>query len=166
MIAFPDVMENDSDHAGLGMFTLLAINDWLEQPNSKTFSPRLLAYLIHWQHDWPSGSDANKPLDLSNQPLFLPNDLPLRGHTRTCFNLNMLERNLKHNIMEQYQTQQRAMGAFLMAFVRSNECFTLLNASDSKGIKNVVKHWQHAKKEFDSLPISRQNLLSNDKRTQ
>ncbi len=164
LIAFPDVMENDSDHAGLGMFTLLAINDWLGQTKNEAFSPRLLAYLIHWQHDWPSGSNANKPLDLSNQPLFLPDDLPLRGHLRTCFDLNVLERNLKHNIMEQYQTQQRAMGAFLMAFVRSNECFTLLNANDSKGIKNVVSHWQHARKEFNSRPISRKNLLSNDKR--
>jgi LmbE family N-acetylglucosaminyl deacetylase len=159
LIAFPDVMENDSDHAGLGMFALLAINDWLSKSGNESLSPRLLAYLIHWQHDWPSGSDADKPLDLSNQPLFLPNDLPLRGHARSCFNLNMLERNLKHNIMEQYQTQQRAMGAFLMAFVRRNECFTLLTANDSKGIKNVVEHWQHSRKMFDSRPIGRKNLL-------
>lgn len=158
-IVFPDVMENDSDHAGLGMFALLAINDWLEKSNNEKLSPRLLAYLIHWQHNWPLGSESNKQQDLTHKPLFLPDDLPLRGHVRTCFNLNALEQNLKYNVMEQYQTQQRAMGAFLMAFVRSNECFTLLKASDSKGIRNVVSHWQHVRKEFDSRPISRRDLL-------
>jgi len=158
LIAFPDVMENDSDHAGLGMFTLLAINDWLEQPQHLTFTPRLLAYLIHWQQGWPSGSDANVQLNLSNEPLFLPDDLPLRGHRRTCFELNVLERNLKHNTLAQYQTQQRAMGAFLEAFVRRNECFTLLKTTDSQDIKNVVKQWQHVRKNFDSLPISRQRI--------
>ncbi len=159
LIVFPDVMENDSDHAGLGMFTLLAINDWLEPSDDKSFTPRLLAYLIHWQHGWPSGSESNKPLDLSNQPLFLPDDLPLRGHTRTCFDLNILEKNLKHYTLAQYHTQQRAMGAFLAAFVRSNECFTLLKESDSKGIKNVVAQWQHVRKVFDSHPVNREKIL-------
>ncbi len=47
LIAFPDVMENDSDHAGLGMFALLAVHDWLEQFPPPRVKPRLLAYLIH-----------------------------------------------------------------------------------------------------------------------
>ena len=34
LITFPDVMENDSDHAGLGMFALLAIHDWLTAQNT------------------------------------------------------------------------------------------------------------------------------------
>ena len=159
LIAFPDVMENDSDHAGLGIFTLLAINDLFASSTDKSFTPRLLAYLIHWQNGWPPGSNSNKPLDLSNQPLFLPDDLPLRGHIRTCLDLNILERNLKHNVLAQYKTQQRAMGDFLAAFVRSNECFTLLKADDSKGIKNVVKQWQHVRKVFDSHPINREKIL-------
>ena len=158
LIAFPDVMENDSDHAGLGMFALLAINDWLEHANETSPTPRLLAYLIHWQHGWPPGSNADKPLDLSDQPLFLPDDLPLRGLTRTCLNLSVQERNLKRDALAQYQTQQRAMGPFLAAFVHSNECFTELKATDSKGIKNVVKQWQHVRKAFDSHPISRRKI--------
>ena len=158
MIVFPDVMENDSDHAGLGMFALLAVNDWLEHTTGEEPSPRLLAYLIHWQHDWPPGSDADQPLDLSNQPLFLPDDLPLRGHKRACINLSVQDRHLKREALAQYHTQQRAMGAFLSAFVHSNECFTELNASDSKGIDNVVRQWQHVRKAFDSHPISRRKI--------
>ncbi|MEN9756244.1 MAG: hypothetical protein RL755_431 [Pseudomonadota bacterium] len=159
LIVFPDVMENDSDHAGLGMFALLAIHDWLNQKNSDhKKEPRLLTYLIHWQHGWPAGSDSAVPLNLSNSPLFLPDDLPLRGHQRACFNLNVIERNLKHNALAQYNTQQRAMGDFLAAFVRSNECFTVLNVEDSRDIKNVVLHWQSVRKLFDDNPSSRARI--------
>ena len=158
MIVFPDVMENDSDHAGLGMFALLAINDWLEHSIGAEPNPRLFAYLIHWQHGWPSGSSTEKPQDLSNQPLFLPDDLPLRGLLRTCIPLTLADRSLKREALAEYHTQQRAMGSFLAAFVRSNECYTELTANDSKGIENVVRHWQHVRKSFDSHPISRRNI--------
>ncbi len=159
LIVFPDVMENDSDHSGLGMFALLAIHDWLNQKNSdKKEELRLLAYLIHWQHGWPAGSDAVVPLNLSNSPLFLPDDLPLRGHQRACFNLNVIERHIKHHALAQYKTQQRAMGNFLAAFVRSNECFTVLNVEDSRNIKNVVRHWQTRRKTFDDNPASRAKI--------
>lgn len=79
LIVFPYVMENDSDHARLGMFTLLAIHDWLSEQSSINVHPRLLAYLIHWQHGWPPGSSSSIPLDWSDQPLMLPDDLSLRG---------------------------------------------------------------------------------------
>jgi sterol desaturase/sphingolipid hydroxylase (fatty acid hydroxylase superfamily)/LmbE family N-acetylglucosaminyl deacetylase len=46
LIAFPDVMEDDSDHAGLGMFSLLAVHDWLVQPLSLHANPRLLTYFL------------------------------------------------------------------------------------------------------------------------
>jgi len=158
MIVFPDVMENDSDHAGLGMFALLAINDWLEHSLGAEPNPRLFAYLIHWQQGWPPGSMAATPLDLSNEPLFLPDDLPLRGLTRTCTSLSVAERLLKRAALAEYRTQQRAMASFLAAFVRNNECYTELTANDSKGIENVVRQWQHARKSFDSHPISRQKI--------
>jgi len=158
LIVFPDVMENDSDHAGLGMFALLAINDWLEHAPRPEPKPRLLAYLIHWQHGWPPGSSAIQPMDLSDQPLFLPDDLPFRGLTRTCLDLSVAQRNLKRQALAQYQTQQRAMGSFLAAFIHSNECFTELKAADSRGISNVVKQWQHVRKSFDTHPISRRKI--------
>ena len=51
------------------------------------------------------------------------------------------------------------MGSFLAAFVRNNECFTALKLEDTVGIHNVVKQWQHARKTFDSHPISRKKDL-------
>ena len=158
MIVFPDVMENDSDHAGLGMFALLAINDWLEHSIGTEPNLRLFAYLIHWQHAWPQGSTAVTPLDLSTQPLFLPDDLPLRGLTRTCTPLTEAERLLKRAALAEYDSQQRAMGSFLAAFVRSNECYTELTANDSRGIESVVRQWQQVRKSFDSRPISRRKI--------
>lgn len=163
LIVFPDVMENDSDHSGLGMFALLAIKDWIQQTHpSSSAMPRLLAYLIHWSKDYPSGSNSKTPLDLSNEPLFLPDELLSRHRVQTCFNLNVLEKHLKLVTLEKYQSQQRAMGAFLMAFVRSNECFTLLNEKDTQNIENTLKHWQQTKKKFDANPISRLNVLNNN----
>jgi LmbE family N-acetylglucosaminyl deacetylase len=158
IIAFPDVMEDDSDHAGLGMFSLLAVDEWLEQTKGVKPSPKLLAYLIHWQHGWPYGSSSTKIIDNSNKPLFLPNDLPLRGHIRTCITLNNQERKLKWIALLQYKTQQNYMAPFLAAFVHSNECFTQLKASDSNNIDKVVSQWQHVRKKFSSHPITRQKI--------
>ncbi len=155
MIVFPDVMEDDSDHAGLGMFALLAINDWLENRKDTQPEPRLLAYLIHWPHGWPPGSSADKPIDFSDQPLFLPDDLPLRGHLRACFNLTGQEENIKRDALALYKTQQRIMAPFLTAFIHKNECFTQLSPQDTRGIEKVVKQWQHVRKSFNSHPISR-----------
>ena len=157
LIVFPDVMEDDSDHAGLGMFALLAINDWLEYEIGEQPRPRLLAYLIHWPH-WPPGSDLEKPIDLSNQPLFLPNDLPLRGHARVCLALSGQETLLKRDALALYKTQQRAMAPFLEAFVHTNECFTQLKVADTKGIENLVRQWQHVRKSFGLHPISRRGI--------
>ncbi len=158
LIAFPDVMENDSDHAGLGMFALLAVHDWLAQSPSVHVNPRLLAYLIHWQHGWPKGSDWGIPEDWSNQPMHLPDDLPLRGHSRVCLNLSKPEVALKREAMKQYHTQQRIMGDFLSAFVRKSECFTLLRSNNTNGIENVVAHWRQARKAFDNHPLTRKKV--------
>lgn len=158
LIVFPDVMEDDSDHAGLGMFTLLAVDEWLAQQKSPHVPPRLFAYLIHWPH-WPPGSDLPLPLDASQEPLYLPKDLPLRGLTRVCVDLNRQETLTKHAALARYKTQQRIMAPFLEAFVHTNECFTELKYADTKGIENVVKQWQHARKSFSSHPSTRRRIL-------
>lgn len=158
IIVFPDVMENDSDHAGLGMFTLLAIHDWLEYATPQPAQPRLLAYLIHWQHGWPKGSDWGIAQDWSNEPMTMPADLPLRGHSRSCINLSTQQIQLKREALANYKTQQRIMPDFLSAFVRSSECFTQLKTNDSSRIENVLDHWRHVRKEFDSHPLSRSKL--------
>lgn len=160
LIVFPDVMENDSDHAGLGMFGLLAVHDWLANSNGTIDSPRLLAYLIHWQNGWPSGSNLDTPIDLSDQPLYLPTNLPLRGHTRSCLNLSKQEIDLKREALAQYQTQQQAMAPFLSAFIRSTECFSLLAPADSNGVSSIVKHWQQLRKVFDDQPFYRKSIAT------
>lgn len=158
MIVFPDVMENDSDHAGLGMFALLAANESLETAYAGRKPPRLLAYLIHWQQGWPPGSLAAEPIDLRDMPLYLPDDLPFRGHARSCLMLTGRQTDLKHAALQRFHTQQRAMAPFLAAFVHTTECFTELQAADTKGIENVIEQWRHARKSFDLHPLSRRKI--------
>ena len=158
IISFPDVMENDSDHAGLGMFMLLAIHDWLKETGDKQQPPLMLAYLIHWQHDWPKGSDWGVALDWSDQDLVLPADLPLRGHHRECLNLLPKEIELKRVAIAQYHTQQLVMADFLSAFIRKTECFTVLNPESTRSIEKVLEHWRHVRKRFDNHPLSRSKI--------
>ena len=158
LIAFPDVMENDSDHAGLGVFVLLAIHHWLSELPLIQQPPRLLAYLIHWQNNWPLGSNWGIALDWSQLPMRLPDDLPLRGHSRSCLVLNSKDIDLKRNALAQYQTQQRAMGDFLAAFIRKTECYTLFNIESTKSIESIVENWQHSQKKFDKSPAKRSRI--------
>lgn len=157
MIAFPDVMEDDSDHSALGMFALLAVHDWLSQANMLQTAPRLLAYLIHWPH-WPTGSDWGIAQDWRDQPMQMPDNLPLRGHSRACLTLNNTEIGLKRDALAQYKTQQRIMPDFLASFVRNSECFTLLKPNNTNAIESVIEHWQQARKVFSSHPLSRKNI--------
>jgi LmbE family N-acetylglucosaminyl deacetylase len=49
LVAFPDPLDRHPDHATTGLFTMLALGDWL--PRAQTPGPnvpRLLAYLVHW----------------------------------------------------------------------------------------------------------------------
>jgi LmbE family N-acetylglucosaminyl deacetylase len=157
LIAFPDVMENDSDHAALGMFTLLTVHEWmLQQPTVP--APRLLAYLIHWQNGWPTGSNWGHAADWRNQPMHLPADLPLRGHTQVCLALTPQETDLKQAVMAEYHSQQQIMADFLSSFVRSSECFTQLKPHDTLKIEGVLEHWRHVRKVFDNHPLTRRKL--------
>lgn len=148
LIVFPDAMDWHPDHDGLGTFTLLAVEQWLEQEAKhipKARQPRLLSYLIHWYHRWPFGSAGLSPLDLSDEPLELPEDLPVRGHRHTCYALTPAERQVKRQILAIYQTQQRIMAPFLSAFIRSTECFSMLNRLDAEHIKSVMEEKHRAR---------------------
>ena len=133
----------------------------------------LYASLVgHWRHNQPMRSDFTgfdhvpyrdsedwgKTQDWSKQPQKLPDDLPLRGHSRECLSLTDNEIRLKREALAQYQTQQRAMGDFLSAFVRKTECFTVLNPASTHSIENVLEHWRHVRKQFDNHPLSRRLL--------
>jgi LmbE family N-acetylglucosaminyl deacetylase len=158
IILFPDVMEDDSDHSALGMFALLAVDEWLEHQKGPRPAPRLLAYLIHWPN-WPPGSGGVKPVDYSLKPLYLPANLPIRGHARTCVELTRQQTLTKREALAKYTTQQVYMAPYLEAFVHSNECFTQLKPSDTDGIEKVVKRWQNARKSFSSHPLTRRRIL-------
>jgi hypothetical protein len=51
------------------------------------------------------------------------------------------------------------MAPYLEAFVHSNECFTELKATDTKGVEKVVKKWQIGRKSFSSHPQTRRRIL-------
>ncbi|WP_054775060.1 hypothetical protein [Methylogaea oryzae] len=114
----------------------MALRDWLherghgeETPNAPRW-PRLLTYLVHWPGNWPTGANAAKPLDLRATPLPLPADWPRRNRQHPCLSLQPREVEIKQAALGQYQTQQRAMGPFLAAFVRSTECVSVLTERD------------------------------------
>ncbi|ANE56132.1 PIG-L deacetylase family protein [Methylomonas sp. DH-1] len=157
IISFPDVMEDDSDHAGLGMFALLAVHEWRAQTQNERSNPKMLAYLVHWPH-WPKGSDWGIAQDWSNEPMHLPDNLPARGHRRVCLDLTQAEIAGKHDAIAQYLTQQRIMADFLASFVRSSECFTQLAPTNANRIETVIEHWQQARKAFNSHPLDRRKI--------
>ncbi|WFP51205.1 PIG-L family deacetylase [Methylomonas sp. EFPC3] len=157
IISFPDVMEDDSDHAGLGMFALLAVHEWRAQASAEQVNPKMLAYLVHWPH-WPTGSDWGVAQDWSNQPMHLPENLPLRGHRRVCLDLTPTEIARKHDAIAQYVTQQRIMADFLASFVRSSECFTQLTPANTNRIEAVIEHWQQVRKAFNNHPLDRRKI--------
>lgn len=140
LIVFPDAMDWHPDHDGLAMFALLAIERWIKS-EANTGSgphPRMLSYLVHWYHRWPFGSAGLRPVDLSDEPLELPEDLPARGHHRSCLLLSPEQRRIKRQVLAIYQTQQRIMAPFLSAFVRSTECFSELNRVDAEHIEALM----------------------------
>lgn len=157
IISFPDVMEDDSDHAGLGMFALLAIHEWMQKHANPKSNPKLLAYLIHWPH-WPEGSDWGLPSDWSDKNMVFPPDFPVRGHKRACINLSAEEVSLKRKALAVYQTQQRVMADFLASFVRRSECFTVLTPESTQHIEAVLEQWQHSRKAFSLHPLDRRKI--------
>lgn len=136
IIALPDPRDVHTDHSAAGTFALLAIADWLHGEHAQATGAatrpdvRVLAYLVHWPA-WPPGWDATSSTPEDGQAtLELPPDLPLAHAQRTTLALDANEVALKGRAMAQYVTQQRQMTAFLAAFVRRSEPFTLLSLDD------------------------------------
>ena len=63
IVALPDPLDEHPDHRATGIFTLLALNDWLGETSTpkaakrRLAMPQLLTYLIHWEN-WPPDSNA------------------------------------------------------------------------------------------------------------
>lgn len=129
LVVFPDALDWHPDHHALGLFVPLALSQW--RGGSANW-PRLLAYLVHWQPGWPAGADAEQPQDQRASTLYPPDDLPERGQATTCLALSPEEIRAKQAALAQHQTQQQAMGPFIVAFVRSTECFSLLEPAQAR----------------------------------
>jgi LmbE family N-acetylglucosaminyl deacetylase len=128
MIAFSDVLDEHPDHRAVGLFSLMAAADYMRGRNGAW--PKLLAYVVHWRA-WPPDSGALEVAEQHNDaPLDLPSDLPLRGQTHSCLTLTDDELARKRSALAEYHTQQDVMPAFLSAFVRRTECFSV-NQSES-----------------------------------
>lgn len=145
LVVLPDPLDKHPDHHAAGIFALLAVNDWVEDPrprgpgNSAAPLPRLLAYLVHWP-DWPPGLKANTPgADIAVPPLMLPQNLPARALQRLQLTLTDAEISTKRAALAGYRSQQKVMRSFLDAFVCRTEPYTMLSAKQLQRVGNMVE---------------------------
>jgi LmbE family N-acetylglucosaminyl deacetylase len=144
IIVFPDLHDRHPDHRATGLFTMLAVADWLG-PTGKVgiIRPRLLTYLIHWP-DWPAGWQTPVPQgEAAQQPLELPAALAQEGAIRVL-TLTDHELATKRVALQRYTTQQQEMPALLAAFVRRTEPFRLVDVSQLTHIATIIE--QHVPK--------------------
>ncbi len=130
-VAFPDPLDRHPDHRATGKFTLLAVNDVMrDMKQARPTLPRLLAYLVHWP-DWPPGWAApGLAAPNVDEALVLPAGLPQRGFERVVLTLTDTEVVAKRRALAQYASQQQVMPAFLAAFLRRTEPFTVFTRTE------------------------------------
>ncbi len=140
IVALPDPLDEHPDHRAAGIFTLLAVEDWLSEARTpkaakaRPTMPELLTYLIHWEN-WPPDSDAKTPPhDASNASLELPRDLPPRGLASTALTLTDKEVAAKRAALAQHVSQQKEMASFMAAFVRRTEPFTIFTEAELRRV--------------------------------
>jgi LmbE family N-acetylglucosaminyl deacetylase len=121
LVVFPDPLDAHRDHRAAGLFTLLAVREYMRGREAPW--PRMLAYLVHW-NGWPPGSHAGSGELPRNAALELPATLPPRGQPRLCLPLNPRELDRKREALDSYQSQRELMPEFMNAFARSTECFS------------------------------------------
>lgn len=144
IVALPDPLDEHPDHRATGIFTLLALNDWLGETSTPKAAkrplvmPQLLTYLIHWEN-WPPDSNAKTPVrETSNAFLELPQDLPPRGLARTALTLTDKQAETKRVALAQYVSQQKEMAPFLAAFVRRTEPFTVVSEAELRRVGEMT----------------------------
>jgi LmbE family N-acetylglucosaminyl deacetylase len=135
MLAFPHPLDRHPDHRAAGLFTLMAVGDWV----GDAVPPPLLAYLVHWP-GWPPGWDATKSDPRARmQPLVLPDDLPQLSLGRSALMLSEREIGLKAAALACYVTQQEVMPGLLAAFVRDSEPFTIFTATTIHDVGRLIE---------------------------
>jgi LmbE family N-acetylglucosaminyl deacetylase len=135
MVVFPHPLDEHPDHRATGLFTLLALRDWV----GAAAPPTLLAVLVHW-HGWPSGwNDTTPDPKARAEPMVLPADLPGLGLARTALVLSEREVIRKAAALARHVTQQEAMPALLAAFVRHIEPFTVFTAASVRDVDRLIQ---------------------------
>lgn len=139
LVVIPDVFDRHPDHRASGVFSLLALSDWLDsRTRPRAAMPRILSYVIHWPA-WPPGWDDQYPNpDARDAYLGLPVDLPEHGGGSLALRLTDAEVEAKRAALARHATQQEEMASFLAAFVRKSEPFIVLTAKDvARAQRNV-----------------------------
>jgi LmbE family N-acetylglucosaminyl deacetylase len=142
IVAFPDPLDRHPDHRATGLFTLLALADWLSHQHGdhgERATPELLAYLVH-DPAWPPGWDATGVQPRSSAPLELPVGAEHHHGTRVALVLTDEELATKEDALARYPTQLDAIGALLTAFLRGTEPFTILPPSAMKHVAQMIEH--------------------------
>lgn len=139
IVALPHPLDKHPDHHAAGIFTLLAVDDWIGQRATRRApAPQLLAYLVHWP-DWPPGWNAAPPLpESSRAPLELPQDFPVRKGQLTALVLTDEEIATKRLALAAYESQQEEMASLLAAFVRRTEPFVRLTGTDIGEVGHLI----------------------------
>lgn len=137
IIALPDPLDHHPDHRAAGLFALLATEDYVVGLPHDAPRPRLLSYLVHWP-DWPIGWNAAVPLP-TDTPLDLPTPMVKDPHARVALRLDDAEIATKQAAVSRYETQNRAMGGLMQAFVRRREPYHRLPASELTRVETLVE---------------------------
>jgi len=139
IVALPHPLDKHPDHRATGLFTLLAIDDWIgHHATGRVPAPELLAYLVHWPN-WPPGWNAATPLaESSRAPLELPQDFPVLKSHVTALVLTDKEIAAKRAALDAYQSQQEEMASLLAAFVRPTEPFVRLTSTDIGEVGHLI----------------------------
>lgn len=143
LIAAPDPLDRHPDHRAGGIFALLAIDEWIGDRWRRPQRPRVITYLVHWP-DWPPGWDAAPNSSDVERPLALPGTLPARPLDSVTLALSSQEVIAKGAALAAHASQQRAMGAFLAAFVRRSEPFTVFDPTE---ISSVASEYERSPKQ-------------------
>jgi LmbE family N-acetylglucosaminyl deacetylase len=143
IIALPDWIDAHPDHSASAIFVMLAIDDWLRaQGRQLESSPRLLAYIIHWDN-WPPRPFGWKGKDFptlkQTTALQLPLDLPPRHLSQQTLSLSDAEITTKSKALALH-VSQRAVDPYLLGvFVRRTEPFTVITASELPRVRQAIE---------------------------
>jgi LmbE family N-acetylglucosaminyl deacetylase len=129
IVVFPDPHDAHPDHRAAGLFSMLALADWLGKGvKGPAATLRLLAYLVHWPN-WPVDWSATPPGAAQ---------LQREGAVRVL-TLTDAEMASKRAALAKHLTQQEEMPALLAAFVRHTEPFILIAPAQLQHVASMIE---------------------------